>query len=231
MANQTGHLRIKAENLGRVSEIIKFLHDIEYAYNSIYTFEFLVDILEAEYVRNRQQIRDRYIFLVEHRNEFGYRKDYPFFDPIFYDFLLTELYTNRIDVSNSLINRVNNIDIQKSVLPSDRLQLTKINIQSPGFWEFLGSQNPLQILREYLKDRHERMKDKKYRMRQEELKGELDILEKQEGIIQKRIETLKSIGASEEEIRHSVATLISNPLQKLATHQDSELIEYPEGTA
>ena len=32
--------------------------------------------------------------------------------------------------------------------------------ESPGFWEFLGSLNPLEVIRRYLNDRHERAKDR-----------------------------------------------------------------------
>ena len=42
--------------------------------------------------------------------------------------------------------------VRDVVLPAERLFVFKIAIESPGFWEFVGSLNPLQQLREYLKD-------------------------------------------------------------------------------
>ena len=45
----------------------------------------------------------------------------------------------------------------------DRLKLRGVELNSPGFWDFLGKLNPLEVLREYLKDRHERRKDREYR--------------------------------------------------------------------
>src|ERR1700745_175140 len=36
------------------------------------------------------------------------------------------------------------------ILPENRLTITKIVIQSPGFWEVQGTFNPLQQLKEYL---------------------------------------------------------------------------------
>ncbi len=44
--------------------------------------------------------------------------------------------------------------------PNARLTLERVRIESPGIWEFLGSLNPLQQIREYLKDRHSRRQDR-----------------------------------------------------------------------
>jgi len=44
------------------------------------------------------------------------------------------------------------------ILPEDRLRIHRIAIKSPGFWEFFGNINPLEVLRKYLCDRHERKK-------------------------------------------------------------------------
>lgn len=49
---------------------------------------------------------------------------------------------------------------EEFILPDDRIQIHRISIKSPGFWEFLGNINPLEVLRKYLCDRHEREKDK-----------------------------------------------------------------------
>ena len=39
----------------------------------------------------------------------------------------------------------------------------RVNINSPGIWEFLGKLNPLEVVRQYLCDLHERKKDRQYR--------------------------------------------------------------------
>jgi len=59
---------------------------------------------------------------------------------------------------SNLIDLQNKVNFENIVLPSERLFFSKVNIQSPGFWEVMGSLNPLQQIREYLKDRHERKK-------------------------------------------------------------------------
>src|SRR5208283_3018379 len=45
---------------------------------------------------------------------------------------------------------------------SQQLVSNAVEINSPGFWEFLGSVSPLEIMRNYLNDRHERRKDREY---------------------------------------------------------------------
>lgn len=43
------------------------------------------------------------------------------------------------------------------------LVVSQVTLRSPGFWEFMGSLNPLEVLRQYLNDRHERRKDDTFR--------------------------------------------------------------------
>lgn len=51
-----------------------------------------------------------------------------------------------------------------AMLPeADRLRLIGVELHSPGFWDFLGKLNPLEVLRQYINDRHERQKDREYR--------------------------------------------------------------------
>lgn len=133
------------------------------------------------------------------------------------DFFLHE-YHGRLP---NLIEFQNQIDIDKLVIPDDRLHITKVNIQSPGYWEFLGNINPLEKIRKYLNDRHEREKDRKYRNRQEQEKGDLEIVDK-------KIELLKKMGYSETEIRQLATTMVTNPLRQLDQYQDNGQIDEPE---
>lgn len=231
MAEEFSNLRIKAERLGSVREINQLLSAIENAYNHLYAFEYIVDSL----IQNQElQFRlndDRYHRWRKMWKEFSNRKDYPF-DPFFYemiyeDFLFRLPYTPKVN----LLELKNNIIFDEIILPHNRLQLTRVNVQSPGFWEFLGSLNPLQQLREYLKDRHERQKDTNYRNRQEEEKGDLDNILKKEGIINQRIDMLHKLGYNETEIRQFVFPMIVQPLNLVGRQQDNGLIETPEEIA
>lgn len=117
------------------------------------------------------------------------------------------------------------------VFPECRLELKRISIQSPGFWEFVGSLNPLQQLREYLNDRHERRKDSDYRMmaEKERLKLENDLLqrqivEKDLEILTRQAEMMERWGFRKRDIQQMAWARLGRPLSQLGQHQDSRLI-------
>jgi hypothetical protein len=57
---------------------------------------------------------------------------------------------------------------------ADPLIVSRVELSSPGFWELLGSRTPLEVLRKYLNDRHERGKDRDYRSDAERQRLELE---------------------------------------------------------
>lgn len=228
MATEKASLKIIAERLGTVSEVTTLLIDLEAAYNSIYAFDFLVDTLVYDRERKHEQVDERFDRLRKYWKDFSNRKDFPL-DPFMYEMLFEEYAFSRSkDTLTNLLELQSKIDIEKIVLPSDRLIISKVNIQSLGFWEVLGSLNPLQQIREYIKDRHERKKDKEYRCRQEEEIGELEIQERKDRIINQRIETLRGLGYSDGEIRQFVTAMVIQPLRRLGNHQDNGQIEGPD---
>jgi hypothetical protein len=228
MATELTSLKIKAERLGTVSEVTTLLTDLESAYNSIYVFDFIVDSLSYDRERKLKQVNERFLRLRKYWKEFSIRNDYPF-DQFMYEMFFEEYAFNRPkDNLPNLFELQGKIDIDKIILPSDRLIISKVNIQSPGFWEVLGSLNPLQQIREYIKDRHERKKDENYRSRQEEEIGELEIQERKDKLINQRIETLRRLGYSDAEIRQFVTAMVIQPLNRLGNHQDNGQIEGPD---
>lgn len=221
---ETAILRVKAEKLGKVNEVKQLLTDFDFAYNSIYSFDFLVDTLSNDRQRRLQKFDERSHYLRKYWKEYSIRKESPF-DPFLYELFRDSNLFSRDEISVNLLELQSKLDIEKIVLPSDRLTILKVNIQSPGFWEFLGSLNPLQQIREYIKDRHERQKDTKYRNRQEEELSELSIIEKKNIIVSQKIEILRNLGYSETEIRQLVVSMVIEPLNKLGSHQDNGLID------
>jgi len=224
MVTETTTIKIKSERLGSVQTVKQLLTDIENAYNSIYAFDFLVETLSSDRDRQLRLLDDHFHHLRKYWKEFSMRERYPF-DPFLYELFWDKYLSRPQDRPINLLELQSKLDISKIVLPSDRLTITKINIQSPGFWEFLGSLNPLQQIREYIKDRHERKKDKKYRSRQEEELGDLSIEEKKNNILNQRIEILRKLGYSETEIRQLVLTMVVEPLNKIGKHQDNGQID------
>ena len=117
------------------------------------------------------------------------------------------------------------------VPPDARITLERVQIESPGFWEFAASLNPLQQIREYLNDRHKRRQDREYREHSErerlELENELirrQIEEKDSSILRECIEILRDVGYDDNDIRRIVWMNVGNSLSRLGRHQDSNLI-------
>ena len=122
------------------------------------------------------------------------------------------------------------------MLPDDRLSIRRIQLDSPGFWEFLGALNPLLQIREFLNDRHKRRQDREYREQSERERLSLDnemiqrqIWEKDNSILQGRISILRDIGLSDDDIRAIIWASVGKPLVTLGKHQDAGLIETADG--
>ncbi len=119
----------------------------------------------------------------------------------------------------------------REIYPKDQLEITRINIQSPGWIELLGSLNPLQQIREYLKDRHDRTKDRAWRGETEKERAllENDILRNQAeheriNVISAFSELLEHVGFSSEERQRAVWERLGPPMMRLANHQDTGLL-------
>lgn len=119
----------------------------------------------------------------------------------------------------------------ETIPPQARLVLEHIRIESPGFWEFVASLNPLQQIREYLNDRHRRRQDRDFREAAERerlaLENELirrQIAEKDNSILRERIAILREIGYTDEEIDRLIWSSIGGPMARLGRHQDKRLI-------
>lgn len=117
------------------------------------------------------------------------------------------------------------------IYPEDQLEISRISIRSPGWVELLGSLNPLQQIREYLKDRHERKKDVAWRSEAEKERAhvELDILRLQAerertGLISEFYELLERMDLSQEERQRILWDRLGTPMMRLAHHQDTGLL-------
>jgi hypothetical protein len=110
------------------------------------------------------------------------------------------------------------------VLPEDRLRLFKVKIESPGFWEFLGKLNPLEVLRQYIADRHERIKDKLYRndLEHERLRLENERLKTK--VVEGKATLLREFGVPEDKIREALVRHLVEPLRELDEAQDRQLL-------
>jgi hypothetical protein len=117
----------------------------------------------------------------------------------------------------------------------DRLRLVAVEFHSPGFWEFLGKLNPLEVLRQYLNDRHQREKDEKYRNAAEKRKlqlenerGSIDNSVLKLKFVREFIDTCRHAGVSEAEIQALVKEHALAPLIRLDAVAAQGLITYAE---
>jgi len=116
------------------------------------------------------------------------------------------------------------IERSEQLIPEYRLEVRRISIHSPGFWEFLGGLNPLQQLREYLNDRHERRKDHDYRILadKERISLEHEVLRQQiskeeTGTLHDQVSIMRDVGMGNTEIQQFVWLRIPT---KSATHSE-----------
>lgn len=82
----------------------------------------------------------------------------------------------------------------------DILLLHSANFSSPGFWEFLGTLNPLKLILDYLQMRHEHRKDRSYREAAERRKLELENQILELSFLEKAIGTATDAGIPQDDL-------------------------------
>ena len=110
------------------------------------------------------------------------------------------------------------------VRPDQVLTLKAVRLESPGFWEFVGKLNPLETIRQFLNDMHERRKDREYREAAEQRRLYLQNLELENKVIEHRLKIIRSLGATDADLTPLMNQMVVDPLKRLATHQESGLI-------
>jgi hypothetical protein len=229
MKNKT-ILKIKTEKLGYLNEVTGFLNELEDVYNHLFAFNFFYEtiLFESERLTTSTDITQESIdnilkksYNIERRIPQIFYTDHLFF----LKFIREVNEIIRPTILTSLIEEFKKTKVQDLLLPDDKLLLISICIESPGFWEFLGSINPLEQIRKYLNDRHERIKDKKFRDRQEENYREIEIQILNNKDIKEKIEILEKIGCTKIEIRELIGGYVVNPLHRLDKYQNNGQIE------
>ena len=116
--------------------------------------------------------------------------------------------------------------VTESFVFGDELLLVgRVELGSPGFWEFLGSLNPLEVIRQYLHDRHRRRQDRQYREREEarQLGLENDLREIE--VLSERLRVAREYGVPEEALAPLLQGLVGRPLGSLGNLQDRGVID------
>ena len=97
----------------------------------------------------------------------------------------------------------------------------RVSVCSPGFWDFAASLSPLETLRKYVSDRHERKKDESYRSRLESDRLTLENEQLKTRVVREQVQLLKELQIPEDRIRQAVTRYVIEPLSKLDGHQDA----------
>jgi len=89
------------------------------------------------------------------------------------------------------------------------LSIEKVKFESPGFWEFFGKLNPIESIREIIRDFT-------YRNKNEKKKGEIENLILETTLVSERIDVLKKVGYTDREIKEFVELRLGAPFRKLS---------------
>jgi hypothetical protein len=195
--------RIHGHGQVEIELIAAYLTDLEYAYNSILAFGIVTDSMG----RALQQLT-----LV--KPPFG----------LFFGWPLSSRQTAKF-----ASNWPPTAKHVASIVPrSQQLVLSSVNLGSPGFWEFLGALNPLEAIRKYLNDGHERRKDRDYRESAERRRLNIENFARESEAILAHCEKLKQFGVTNEDLAPLLNELIYRPLAALDHYQDKDVIENAE---
>lgn len=125
-------------------------------------------------------------------------------------------------------------NFSKLILSNEYLVINRINFNSPGFWEVIGSCSPLRQIRKYVSERHERQRDKVYAWELDKKYKEAEIDEKELNndllrltITKEMISQLESIDIPNKDINEIVWKSYQN-LSLLNRHIDEDRITYIE---
>lgn len=111
------------------------------------------------------------------------------------------------------------------VFGDELLLVGRVELRSPGFWEFVGALNPLEAIRKYLDDRHRRRQDREYREREDERELGLENDLREIGVVRERLNLAREFGVPEEDLAPLVQSLIAKPLGALGALQDRGVID------
>jgi hypothetical protein len=198
MDSQSGIITIHSAGQIKVDEAIGFLESIQQAYNKVYAFLSLIDSLDSaqRHLPNRDTQNTA----------------------------IVEFFSSQI--AHYIATSERFYEFARDVVPaSDKLLLNSVVLESPGFWAFLGKLNPLEVVRKYLCDRHERLKDRNYRNAAEKSRLEYENELLKTKIVSDRIKIAKSVGITDAQLHPLLNRLLFTPLTELDSYQDGLLIQ------
>jgi hypothetical protein len=114
------------------------------------------------------------------------------------------------------------------IAPSERLRFHGASFSSPGWWEVFGKLNPLEVIRQYLNDRHERRKDRQYREAADRTRLDLENDLLRTKVIAEKFRLAQEIGVPERDLTAAANEMLLKPLRNLNSAQDEGIIQSAE---
>ncbi len=193
-------LRIYGTSEIELSRIIQLLKDLEVAYNSVYTFIRSIDKISKYNKQYALPFISYYHDYYAIHKKIYYKREADYFDKY----------------------------VSSMIFPGEQIKVIHISFLSPGFWDFLGSLNVLEVIRKYLCDRHERRKDIKYKELAEKEKLDLDNELLKCKVISEKIKIAEKVGIDIHELAPLLNEFLYQPLHRLNAHQDEMIISNAE---
>lgn len=200
---EQARLRVHGHGGVEVEFVAAYLADLKHAYESLVVFDSVVDGMRRaarEFPSPLYFATLQYAWPLSSRRGISYMRDWP----------------PTSEGIASLVPR------------SEQLVLAAVQLRSPGFWDFLGKLNPLEVLRQYLNDRHTRRQDREYRESAEKRRLALENLKLENEVLAERVRIAKEIGATDKDFAPLLNELVYKPLAGLDRHQDRGVIEHAE---
>jgi len=123
-------------------------------------------------------------------------------------------------------------DATRIIAPEDRLLLAQIHVASPGWLSIFGKESVLEVIRKYLRDRHERRQDRAYRepaererLRLDNMRRRLEVQRLAWEMVKDQAEMLRRHGVPEADIREALVEYIAEPLERIEEHVDAGIID------
>jgi hypothetical protein len=180
---QDGRLRVNSESGWPVGDCIEFLAAIRRAYNSLVVLASILDSYNSYGYPTHSGGRARL--------------------GLFGDPLINQTFVE-LPFSEDFISSL--------MLPQEKLLIRRVQLSSPGFWEFVGLLNPLEVIRKFIDDCHQRRQDREYREQSERRRLEIqnDILETQ--MLRERIQTARELGIPDYQMTQLLNRLVYEPM-------------------
>jgi hypothetical protein len=124
-----------------------------------------------------------------------------------------------LELSDDALNRF--------VRPEQQLVVQSVQLASPGFWEFVGSLNPLEVLRRYLDDRHRHRQDREYREAHESRRLDLENMVLENRVLNERIAIARELGLPEVTVTAMLGRWVAEPLRRIDSVYDRGMILPP----